>query len=158
MDIATGIRSLLSQYGFKEPGDITIQTYSDSALKTVTEQKTSLKSLGGKNCGDINILPPSTNASPPAGCALQSINADAAVYLKIVGRIDLSEELKKREKSLEDAKAKVDKSKKIMGGAGWEKAGKGTKEKEEEKLEDASREVERLEEAMRDLERLRMEE
>ena len=158
MDIATGIRSLLSQYGFKEEGDITIQTYSDAALKTVTEQQTSLKSLGGKYCGYIEILPPSTNASPPAGCALQSINADAAVYLKIVGRIDLSEELKKREKSLEDAKAKVDKSKKIMGGAGWEKAGKGTREKEEEKLQDASREVERLEEAMRDLERLRMEE
>ena len=158
MDIATGIRSLLSQYGFKEPGDIIIQTYSESALKTVTEQKTSLRSLGGKNCRDVKILPPSTDASPPAGCALQSINAEAAVYLKIVGRIDLSEELKKREKSLEDAKAKVDKSKKIMGGAGWEKASEGTREKEQEKLVDASREVERLEEAMRDLERLRMEE
>lgn len=157
MEIATGIRSLLSQYGFKEPGDITIQTYSDTAFQTVTEQKTSLTSLGGKNCGEIEILQPSKNASPPAGCAVQSINADAAVYLKIIGRIDLAEEMRKREKSLEEAKSKVDKSKKIMSGAGWEKANKATKEKEEEKLDDASKEVERLTEAVRDLERLKME-
>jgi valyl-tRNA synthetase len=156
MDIATGIRSLLSQYGFKEPGDITVQTYSENAFKIVTEQSTSLKSLGGKNCGEIKILPPSDDA-PPVGCALQSINVDAAVYLKIVGRIDLAEELKKREKSLEDAKAKVDKSKKIMSGAGWEKAAKATREKEQEKLQDAEKEAERLEGAIKDLERLKLE-
>ena len=157
MDIATGIRSLLSQYGFKEPGDITIQTYSDSALRTATDQKTSLKSLGGKNCGEITILAPSNDTTAPAGCALQSISADAAVYLKIVGRIDLNEEMKKREKSLEDAKGKVEKSKKTMGGAGWEKANEQTKEKERERLEDAEKEVERLEEARKDLERLKVE-
>jgi valyl-tRNA synthetase len=133
-----------------------VQTYSDNALKIVTEQKTSLKSLGGKNCGEIKILPPSDDA-PPVGCALQSINADAAVYLKIIGRIDLVEELKKREKSLEDAKAKVDKSKKIMSGAGWEKAAKATREKEQEKLQDAEKEAERLEGAIKDLERLKLE-
>ena len=157
MEIATGIRSLLSQYGFKEPGDIIIQTYSEGALKTVTEQKTSLKSLGGKNCGEIQILPPSKDVAPPAGCALQSISAEAAVYLKIIGRIDVNEEMKKRQKGLEEAKAKVEKSKKIMSGVGWEKAGKGTREKEEEKLLDAEREVERLKEAVGDLERLRLE-
>ena len=64
--------------------------------------------------------------------------------------------MQKREKSLEDAKAKVEKSKKVMGATGWEKANKATREKEEEKLEDASKEVERLTEAMRDLERLKL--
>jgi valyl-tRNA synthetase len=157
MDIATGIRSLLSQYGFKEPGDVIIQTYSDNALKTVTDQKTSLKSLGGKNCGELQILPPSKDAAPPAGCALQSISAEAAVYLKIVGRIDLQEEMRKREKNLEEAKTKVEKSKRIMGGAGWEKADKETQEKEKERLRDGEKEVERLEEARTDLERLTME-
>lgn len=157
MDIASGIRSLLAQYGFKEPGDLIIQTYSDSAFKTVSEEKTSLKSLGGKYAGEIEILPPSAASTPPAGCALQSINIDAAVYLKIAGRIDLAEELKKREKSMEDAKSRVDKSKKIMSGAGWEKANKDTRKKEEEKLQDAESEVKRLEEAIKDLERLKME-
>jgi valyl-tRNA synthetase len=157
MAIATGIRSLLSQYGFKEPGEIIIQTYSESALSSVTEQQTSLKSLGGKYCGDIGILPPSKGATPPAGCALESISAEAAVYLKIVGRIDLGEEMKKRENNLEEAKSKVEKSKKTMAGVGWEKASQVTREKEQEKLEDASKEVERLTEAMKDLERLKLE-
>ncbi|EXJ67432.1 valyl-tRNA synthetase [Cladophialophora psammophila CBS 110553] len=157
MDIASGIRSLLSQYGFKEPGDVIIQTYSDSAFKTVSDEKTSIKSLGGKYAGEIEVLPPATNSLPPAGCAVQSINADAAVYLKIAGRIDVAEELKKRQKSIEDAKARVEKSKKIMSGAGWEKANKDTKKKEEEKLQDAESEVKRLEEAIKDLERLKLE-
>ncbi|KIW97557.1 valine-tRNA ligase [Cladophialophora bantiana CBS 173.52] len=157
MDIASGIRSLLSQYGFKEPGDVIIQTYSDSAFKTVSDEKTSIKSLGGKYAGEIEVLPPAPNSLPPAGCAVQSINADAAVYLKIAGRIDVAEELKKRQKSIEDAKARVEKSKKIMSGAGWEKANKDTKKKEEEKLQDAESEVKRLEEAIKDLERLKLE-
>lgn len=157
MDIASGIRSLLSQYGFKEPGDLIIQTYSESAYKTASEERTSIKSLGGKYAGEFEVIPPSADALPPAGCALQSINADAAVYLKIAGRIDVAEELKKREKSIEDAKARAEKSKKIMSGAGWEKASKDTRKKEEEKLQDAVSEVQRLEEAIKDLERLKME-
>lgn len=157
MDIATGIRSLLSQYGFKEPGDLIVQTYSDNAYKTVSEQITSIKSLGGKNCGNIEVLAPSKTSSAPAGCALQSINADAAVFLKIAGRIDIGEEIGKSQKSLTDAKGKVDKSQKIMQGKGWEKASKDTQEKEQEKLKDAEKEVERLEQALKELERLKLE-
>jgi len=156
-DIATGIRSLLSQYGFKEPGDIIIQTYSETAFKTVTADRTSIKSLSGKYAGDIEILAPSTDAQAPAGCALQSISAEAAVYLKIAGRIDLAEETKRREKTLEEARARVEKSKKIMSGVGWEKASADTKKKETAKLEDAESEVKRLEEALTDLQRLKLE-
>lgn len=157
MAIATGIRSLLSQYGFKEPGDLIVQTYSDTAYKTASAESASIKSLGGKYAGNVEVLPPSSSSTPPAGCALQSISTEAAVYLKIVGRIDLGEETKRRQKSLEDAKAKVDKSKKIMSGAGWTKANNDTKKKETEKLEDAESEVKRLEEALKDLERLNLE-
>ncbi|KAI1618303.1 valyl-tRNA synthetase [Exophiala viscosa] len=157
MAIATGIRSLLSQYGFKEPGDLIIQTYSEAAFKTASDERTSLKSLGGKYAGDIEVLAPNAASLPPAGCALQSINAEAAVYLKVAGKIDLTEEFKKREKSIEDAKARVEKSKKIMSAAGWEKANPETRQKEKEKLEDAESEVTRLEEAIKDLERLKLE-
>ena len=48
-------------------------------------------------------------------------------------------------------------SKKIMAGAGWEKANAETKKKEVEKLEDAESEAKRLMEAIKDLERLKME-
>lgn len=154
MDIATGIRSLLSQYNFKEPGDVLIQTYSDAACTTATSQSTSIKSLSGKTCGEITILPPSSATNPPAGCALQSINADAAVFLKIVGRVDLDEEKRKRETKLDEAKGKVEKSSKLMEAKGWEKANQATRTKEEEKLADAKSEVERLEEGLRDLLRL----
>lgn len=157
MDVAAGARSLLSQYGFKEPGDILIQTYSESAFKTASTERTSIKSLSGKYAGEIEILPPREDSSPPAGCALQSINADAAVYLKIVGRIDIDAELKKRHKGIEDAKAKIEKQKKIMSGAGWAKASKETQAKEQEKLIDAESEVQRLDEAAKDLERLKLE-
>ncbi len=155
--ISTGIRSLLSQYNFKEPGDIIIQTYSDAAFRTVSADRTSIKSLGGKYVGEIEILPPSAENLPPGGCALQSISTEAAVYLKIVGRIDVTEEMKKRQKTLDEAKAKVDKSKKIMAGAGWDKANAETKRKETEKLQDAESEVLRMEEALKDLERLKLE-
>lgn len=157
MAIATGIRSLLAQYGFKEPGDLIIQTYSETAFKTVSDERTSLKSLGGKYAGEIEVLPPSSASLPPAGCALQSINADAAVYLKVAGKIDLSEELKTRAKGVEDAKARMEKSKKIMSAAGWEKASPDTRRKEQEKLEDAESEVTRLQEAIKDLQRLQLE-
>lgn len=157
MDVAAGARSLLSQYGFKEPGEVLIQTYSESAFKTASTERTSIKSLSGKYAGEIEILAPSTASSPPAGCALLSINADAAVYLKIVGRIDIDAELKKRHKGVEDAKTKVEKQKKIISGAGWAKASKETRAREEEKLADAELEVQRLDEAAKDLERLKLE-
>lgn len=158
MAISTGLRSLLAQYGFKEPGDVIIQTYSESAFKPVTEERTSIKSLGGKYAGEIEISPPSASAFPPTGCALQSINADAAVYLKIAGRIDLSEELKRRKKGVEDARARVEKSKKIMSSAGWEKANAVTKGKEQEKLADAESDLVRSQETIKDLDRMKIEE
>lgn len=157
MDVAAGARSLFSQYGFKEPGNVLVQTYSDSAFKTASAEKTALKSLSGKYAGEIEIVAPSADSRPPPGCALQSINADAAVFLKIVGRIDIDEELKKREKAIDDAKVKVEKSRKIISGAGWAKASKETRKKEEEKLADSESEVQRSQEALRDLERLKLE-
>jgi len=158
MDIASGIRSLLSTYNFKDPGELIIQTYSESSYHLLTAERTSVRSLGGKYCGEVEILAPAADALAPAGCAIQSISTEAAVYLKVAGRIDLDEEKTKREKGLEDAKAKVEKSKKIMSGAGWEKANKETRDKEQEKLVDAESEVKRLEEALKDLEKLSLDE
>ena len=167
MALSAGIRSLLSQYNFKEPGDIYIQTYSESAFDTATTEQTSIKSLGGKYVGPIKILAPFSssasrdNATPlqqqqPAGCAVSPISEEAAVYLKIVGKVDLGREREKAEQSLAEAKAKVEKSRKIMGVEGWGKVKAETREKEEKNRRDAEAEVRRFEEVSRDLERLGM--
>ena len=157
MDIASGIRHLLSRYRFKEPGDLIVQTYSESAFKTALEQKMSIKYLSGKTCGELEIVAPTDGNQPPAGCVLQSINANAVVYLKIVGRIDISEEIRKYKEILTNASVKVKKYERIMHAKGWEKATKETKQKEQENFADANKEVEHVERALQELERFKLE-
>ncbi|KAJ9662517.1 hypothetical protein H2198_001406, partial [Neophaeococcomyces mojaviensis] len=86
MDTAKAIRSLLSQFGFKEPGDLIVQAYSDSEYKTLSAEQKSLQSLGGKYCGSVEIHTAKTGSTAPTGCAVQSVNAEVAVYLKVAGR------------------------------------------------------------------------
>lgn len=162
MALSAGIRSLLSQYNFKEPGDIYIQTYSQSAFETASAERTSIISLGGKYVGAIDILPPPTSSSNkgndvPPGCAVSPITEEAAVYLGIVGKVDLGQEKAKAEQSLTEAKGKVEKSRKIMGGEGWGKVKRETREKEERNLRDAEAEVRRFEEVRAELERVGLE-
>ncbi len=166
MALSASIRSLLSQYSFKEPGDIYIQTYSPSAFETASAERTSIKSLAGKYVGDIEILPPTTSSNDPdkeqanstsavpAGCAVSPVSSEAAVYLQIVGKVDLGKEKEKAEQSLAEATAKVEKSRKIMGGEGWGKVKQETREKEEKNCRDAEAEVRRFEEVRGELERL----
>lgn len=152
--IAEGCRSLLSMYNFKEPGDILIRLHSDDTLNLVREQLMMIKSLGGKYLGGIELENSAANSSPPKGYALRSINSDTTVFLKISGRIDLTDLKAKQQKSLDDARKKVQKSQQIMSQRGWEKAGRETKEKEMEKLKNASSDVTRLEAALEELERI----
>ena len=153
MDLSKGIRSMLAQYNFKEPtSDIFVQTYSDVAHQTANAEQISIKSLGGKYVGEIEILKP--GASTPAGCTVYAVSAEAAVYLKIVGKVDLEKEKEKAEASLMQARAKVEKSKKILGAEGFKKVGQETKEKEEKNLRDSESEASRFQEMLKDLDRL----
>ncbi|MBA7492327.1 Valine--tRNA ligase [subsurface metagenome] len=156
MEVAKGIRSLLSQYEFKEPGDLIVQTYTDSAQKTLSSEQTSLKSLGGKYCGEVTVEASET-AKVPAGCAVSSINADVAVYLKVAGRIDFETEITKINSKLDVTKGKIEKSQGIIASAGFTKASPDSQEKEKDKLKDAEGELERLEAAIKDMERLKVE-
>lgn len=156
MEVAKGIRSLLAQYEFKDPGDLIVQAYSDNAYKSLASEQTSLKSLGGKYCGDITVEA-SDPAKVPAGCAVSSINADVAVYLKVAGRIDFKTEVGKLNVKLETTRGKVEKCRGIIAGPGFSKASKDTQDKENEKLKDAEGEVARLEAAIKDMERLQLE-
>jgi valyl-tRNA synthetase len=147
MNISSGIRSLLSQYAFKEEGSIIVATYDASTYKTATAEKTSIKSLGGKYVGDIKIQEPGSAA--PEKCAVYPVGAQAAVYLSLAGQ-----ETAMREKALAglaEAKSKVEKSKKIMSASGFEKAAASTQEKEKANLLASESEVLRFEEALRTL-------
>lgn len=157
MDVAKGIRSILAQYEFKEPGDVIVETKSQQIEKELSSETTSLKSLGGRYCGSISIQQSKGSGFIPAGCAVESINADVAVYLKVAGRIDIETEVGKINKKLEGAEAKRKKSEAIMAGPGWNKASSDTQEKEKEKLQDAEGEMARLQAALKDMERLKLE-
>lgn len=147
MIIAGGIRSLLSQYNFKEEGEIIVQTYEPSVYRTAAAEKTSIKSLGGKHAGTITIRPPGQEA--PSGYAVHPVGAQAAVYLSLAGREEsLREDAASR---LQEAQGKVEKSKKIMSATGFEKAKEETQEKEKANLRAAQSEVQRFEEVLRTL-------
>lgn len=155
MEVAKGIRSLLAQYDFKEKtNDIFVQTYTPAAFQMASAEQTSVRSLGGKYVGGVEMLEP--GARTPEGCAVYAVSAEAAVYLKIVDRVDLSKEKDKAEASLVEARGKVEKSRKIMGAEGFKKVKPETREKEERNLKDAESEVSRFEEVLKDLERIRL--
>jgi len=157
MDVARGIRSILAQYEFKEPGDIIVETKSSKANKSLPSEVISLKSLGGKYCGTIKVQASQADSSIPAGCAVESISADVAAYLKVAGRINIDTEVERINKKLEAADARKKKSEAIMAGPGYNKASNDTQEKEREKLKDAEGELARLEAALKDMERLKLE-
>jgi len=157
METAKGIRSLLSQFAFKEPGDLIVQAYSDSEYKTLSAEQQSLQSLGGKYCGSVDVQAAKAGSAVPAGCAVESINAEVAVYLKVTGRIDIEAEVTRINKNIEATKARIEKSQGIMAGPGFSKASQDTKDKEMEKLKDAEGEVSRLDAALKDMERLKLE-
>ena len=156
MAIAAGIRSLLSTYGFKEPGELYIQTYNQESFDTVSKELTSIKSLGGKHVGNLEILPPK-NTGAPKGCAVFAVSAHAAVYLRIAGRVDLQKEKDKAASQLAGAEDKVEKSQKTMSAKGWAKASPDVREGEEKKLKDAEAEVTRYQEVIKELDRLMIE-
>ena len=156
MDVAKGLRSLPSQYAFKEPGDLFIQTYNEKTLKTVNDELNSIKSLGGKYVGTVEVLPPS-NQGAPKGCVVYAVSADAAVYLRIAGKLDLTKEKEKAETQLKNAKEAVSKVEDIMAAPGWAKAKAEVKAGQEKKKKDAESEVKNFEEVISGLERLILE-
>ncbi|PGG98954.1 valine-tRNA ligase [Helicocarpus griseus UAMH5409] len=149
------IRSITSEYEVKTKSDIKIQTYDETSYNTVKDEVHIVKSLGGKYVGDIEVLGPE-NTTPPAGCVLSVVSAQAAVYMKVSDEVRLEQE-EKAKVNLGKALEVVKRQQGIMGSAGWkEKVKAEVREMEEKKLRDAESEVGRLEEYIRGLEKLRI--
>ncbi|KAI2144837.1 hypothetical protein LOZ28_001363 [Ophidiomyces ophidiicola] len=149
------IRSILAEYDVKTKGDVKIQTYDATSYKTISDEVPSIKSLSGKNIGEILVLG-SENTTPPPGCVVSSVGANAAVYLEVSNEIRLEQEEKARE-NLAKALETINRQLAITNAAGWkEKAKPEAREMEQKKLRDARSEAARIEEQIRDLEKLKI--
>lgn len=156
LNVSKAIRSILVQFDVKDKGDIIIQTYNSASYKTVSEQVTSIKSLGGKYVGEISVSGPE-NKSAPSGCVVSTVGADAAVYLRVSKEVALQQE-EKAKANLVKAQEAVRRQQTIVSGEGWkEKVKAEVRELELKKLRDAESDAARLEEQIRDFEKLRLE-
>jgi valyl-tRNA synthetase len=156
LNTSKAIRSILSQYEIKTKGDIIIQTYDATSYKTLSEEITSVKSLGGKFLGELSVESPE-NTTRPAGCVVSAVGSEAAVFLRVSKEIALEQE-EKAKASLERAQDVVRRQNTLMSSAAWqEKAKPEVREMEEKKLRDAESEATRLEEQIREFEKLRLE-
>ena len=158
--VSKAIRSLAAEYAIKESANIHVQLFTPQAHSTCEAQLLSIKSLAGKpmlgSGASIRLL--EANDSKPAGCVAQAVNANAACYLLVKGRVDIDAEIEKAKTRLVKASKGVDKQKKII--EGLEKAGKMEREvaeTESKRLEDARREVGVLEESISQFEHLKLE-
>lgn len=156
LDTSKAIRSILAQYDVKTKGDVIIQTYNATSEQTISKQLTTVKSLGGKTLGELSHLGPE-NKTPPSGCVVAAVGADAAVYLRVSKEVALEQE-EKAKASLERAIENVRKSQAIMTAPNWkEKVKVEVREQEEKRLRDSESEAARLEEQIKEFEKLRLE-
>jgi valyl-tRNA synthetase len=149
------IRSIQAEYEVKTKTDIKVQTYDATSYATISEEVSSIKSLGGKNVGDITVLSPE-NTEPPSQCVVTAVGASAAVYLPVSQEVLLEQE-DKAKKDLAKAEEAVRKQQAIMNAPSWkEKVRPEVQEMEEKKLRDAQSEAARFQEHILQLEKLRI--
>lgn len=155
LSTSKAIRSILSEYGVKTKADVKIQAYDATSHKTISEEATSIKSLGGKNAGEVTVLP-LDNTVPPAGCVVSAVGAQAAVYLEVSHEVLLEQE-QKAKANLTKAQETIKRQHTIMNTAGWkDKVKQEIQAMEEKKLRDAEGEAARFEEQIKALENLRI--
>lgn len=156
LNTSKAIRSILAQYEVKTKGDIIVQTYDATSHKTISDEIAIVKSLGGKNLGELNVRGPD-DTTRPSGCVVSPVGAEAAVFLHVSKEVALEQEERAKD-SLEKSREFVRRQQTLVTGAGWrEKAKAEVREAEEKKLKDAESESARLEEQIREFERLRLE-
>ncbi|KAF4979905.1 hypothetical protein FZEAL_3986 [Fusarium zealandicum] len=149
-------RSLMAEYALKEDVEVIIQAYNDTALTTVKEQVSSIKSLSGKGIKGAEILTP--DAARPAGCVAYPVSTEAAVFLHVKGRVDLEAEIAKAQKRLDKAKANMQKQEKILNDPSYrEKVSDAVRETDEKRLADAKQELHSFEETIKQFEQLKLE-
>lgn len=132
-----------------------VQAFDTTAFSTVTEQTPSIKSLC-KGVTSVNVLP--STESRPAGCVAFPVSAQAVVYLRVTGRVDIDSEITKANKKLEKTRAGVQKQKKILDDPNYKtKVSEELQEGEKKRLADLEAEMRGFEETIKQFEQLKLE-
>ncbi|KAG6041163.1 hypothetical protein E4U41_005801 [Claviceps citrina] len=151
------IRSLVAEYSSKDEAKIFIQAYDAAAHRTVSEQKSSIRSLSGKSAMEIEVL--SLDHARPAGCVAFPVSSAVSVLIYVKDRVDMDEEIAKATKKLEKTRAAVQRQHKLLQDPVYlKKVALATKNGDEKKLADLESEANGLETTIEQFRQLKMEE
>lgn len=136
-----GVRSLMAEYAPKYgEANIFIQAYETASHKTISEEKSSIRSLSGKGTLNIEILSPDHDR--PAGCVAFPVSSAVSVFIHVKGRVNLDEEISKASKKLEKAHAAVLKQRKLISDPTYrEKVAVATQDADRKRLADLESEA-----------------
>jgi len=95
-----GVRSLLSEYNI-ERANVFVQTTDAKTYEIAKSQVQAIKSLAGKSWSEIAVLPP-TEATP-TGCAVFAVSTSAAIFLEVVGHVNIDKEITKSQVKIKKA-------------------------------------------------------
>ncbi|KAK7907877.1 tRNA synthetases class I-domain-containing protein [Apiospora marii] len=156
MGCSKGVRSLMAEYALKDEAKVYIQTYDETAHKTVADQLASIKSLSGKGVTSVDIVPGTD--SRPAGSVAFPVSSAAAVFLHVKGRVDLDAEIDKANKKLERTRQSIAKQQKLLADPKYiEKTPQNLQEDAKRKLGDFESEAKGFEGTIKQFEDLKLE-
>ncbi|CAJ2501037.1 Uu.00g038900.m01.CDS01 [Anthostomella pinea] len=156
MGCSRGIRSLMAEFGFKDEAKVFVQSYDDTAHKTVSEQVQSIKSLSGKGVTSVEVL--SGSDGRPSGCVAFPVSSSAAVFVHVMGRVDMDSEITKATKKLEKTRATIAKQQKLLADRGYQqKSAAALQEADRQRLADLESEAKGFEGTIKQFEDLKME-
>lgn len=157
--VSKAIRSLTAEYAMKDSATFYIQLFNAPSLETCTAQLPSIRSLSGKIGASSTMTILDSAAKKPTGCVVAAVSANAAVFLKVKGIVNLENEIIKVSEKLEKGNERVKKQRGMVGDEGWQaKAGEKVHEAERKKLGDLEAEIRELEGSLQRWEAIRLEE
>ena len=113
--VISGFRKMMSPYNIKNP-ELNVRCNDEAFLPQLTQELDMLKSL--LKAGSISVIDKS--APNPDGSSQLYINDDLQTYIKVVGFIDIGEEIQRKEKRNSQIQGLLDTLIKKMNVKGYE--------------------------------------
>jgi len=153
-----GVRSLMAEYAPAKDveAEIFIQSFDAASHKTISDEKSSIRSLSGKGAIKIEILGP--DHARPTGCVAFPVSSAVSVFMHVKDRVDLDEEISKASKKLEKARAAVQKQRKLVSDPAYvEKVAVATQDADKKRLADLESEAHGFETTIEQFKQLKLE-
>ncbi|KAH1513889.1 hypothetical protein KXW39_000820 [Aspergillus fumigatus] len=148
-----GIRSLMAGYGIQNDAKVFIHATDAQSYELVSSEVGSIISLSGKGLAAVHVLGP--KEQPPVGCAVYMSSVSTAVFLKINGRVNITDAMDKARKQLERITDTLSRQRRTIEAEGWaEKAEETVKAGELKKLRDLEVEYQNVTATIEQLEKL----